>query len=103
MVQVDPPALVRLSEGLSPLVERETFRAWYRVQPKRGVGAMSHGPAWAAWQEATRVERERCADIARRWGETHADGETVNARNAGSKIARGIEGPNVRANLETTE
>ena len=41
------------------------------------------------------AERERCAAIARRWGETHADGVTVNARNAASKIARGIEGPNV--------
>jgi hypothetical protein len=41
------------------------------------------------------AERERCAAVARRWGETHADGETVNARNAASKIARGIEGPNV--------
>ena len=47
--------------GLVP--EREAFRDWYRLQPKRGVGAMSHGSALAAWQEATRVERERCAEI----------------------------------------
>lgn len=40
------------------------------------------------------AERERCIciAIARRWGETHADGVTVNARNAASKIARAIEG-----------
>jgi len=44
---------------------------------------------------AVAAERARCAAIARRWGETHADGVTVNARNAASKIARGIEGPNV--------
>jgi len=43
---------------------------------------------------AVAAERERCAAIARRWGETHADGVTVNARNAADKIARGIEGPN---------
>ena len=49
----------------------------------------------AAIDRAVAAERERCAAVARRWGETHADGETVNARNAASKIARGIEGPNV--------
>lgn len=48
----------------------------------------------AALDAAVAAERDRCATIARRWGETHADGETVNARNAASKIARGIEGPN---------
>ncbi len=60
--------------------------------------------AQAALDEAVRQaldaacaqERERCAAIARQWGETHADGVTVNARNAASKIARGIEGPNVK-------
>ncbi|MBU0753270.1 MAG: hypothetical protein KJ787_03065 [Gammaproteobacteria bacterium] len=35
-------------------------------------------------------EREACADVARRWGETHEPGITVNARNAGRKIADGI-------------
>ena len=34
----------------------------------------------------------RAADIARAWGDTHDPGITVNARNAASKIARGIEG-----------
>jgi hypothetical protein len=53
---------------------------------------------WATWQVAfgagQSTERELCAATARRWGETHADGVTVNARNAASKIARAIEGPN---------
>jgi hypothetical protein len=55
-------------------------------------------PAHVQWRidKAVAAERARCAAIARRWGETHADGVTVNARNAASKIARGIEGPNVR-------
>ena len=55
-----------------------------------------HGPVYdqSALDAAIATERERCAEIARRWGDTHADGETVNARNAASKIARGIEGPN---------
>jgi hypothetical protein len=57
------------------------------------VTMMTELHAFAAAAVAT--ERERCAAVARRWGETHADGETVNARNAASKIARGIEGPNV--------
>jgi len=48
----------------------------------------------SAFDAAVAAERERCAAIARRWGETHADGVTVNARNAADKIARGIEGPN---------
>ena len=51
----------------------------------------------AAIDRAVAAECERGAAVARRWGETHADGETVNARNAASKIARAIEGPNVRA------
>ena len=68
-------------------------------------GAMGLLGGWLAWRRpllryapvcaAVAAERERCAAVARRWGETHADGETVNARNAASKIARGIEGPNV--------
>lgn len=44
----------------------------------------------AAVSVATTAEREACAVIAERWGETHGEGVTVNARNAGSKIARGI-------------
>ena len=40
-------------------------------------------------------ELERCACVARRWGETHEPHITVNARNAAEKIARGIETPNV--------
>lgn len=44
----------------------------------------------SAIDAAIAAECERCAAIALRWGETHADGETVNARNAASKIARGI-------------
>lgn len=48
----------------------------------------------AALDAAVAAERARCAAIARRWGETHDAGVTVNARNAASKIARGIEGPN---------
>lgn len=32
--------------------ERGRFEAWYAQQPKRGVGAMSRGPVWAAWQAA---------------------------------------------------
>ena len=42
---------------------------------------------------AMAAERERCAAVARRWGETHEAHVTVNARNAADKIARAIEGP----------
>ena len=48
------------------------------------------------------AERARCAAIARHWGATHEPGITVNARNAGDKIARGIERSNVRGNAHLT-
>ena len=48
------------------------------------------------------AERERNQQIALAWGNTHEPGETVNARNAASKIARGIAGPNGRHQRETT-
>ena len=44
--------------------------------------------------ECVAAERERCAAVARRWGETHEPHVAVNARNAADKIARAIEGPN---------
>ena len=66
---------------------------------QRGIGKPSQladvfrqGVAWGLADE-----RARGAAVARAWGETHGAEETVNARNASSKIARGIEGPNVRA------
>jgi hypothetical protein len=51
--------------------------------------------AWHAFARAIEaIVRERtideCAAISKRWGETHDAGVTVNARNAGSKIERGI-------------
>ena len=44
----------------------------------------------AALEQAIVAERERCAAVSEMWGATHDAGETVNARNASSKIARGI-------------
>lgn len=55
----------------------------------------SHNTEWYTLEDlhaVVREERLRNAAIATRWGETHADGMTVNARNAASKIARGILG-----------
>lgn len=43
-----------------------------------------------AIEHAVKDERDECAEVARRWGETHEPGITVNARNAGRKIADGI-------------
>jgi len=40
-------------------------------------------------------EREACAEVAERWGEAHGAAVTVNARNAGRKIAIGIRGQGV--------
>lgn len=48
-------------------------------------------------EHAVMVEREECASIAERWGETHVAAVTVNARDAGEKIARGIR---KRSNLK---
>ena len=56
--------------------------------------------SYAAQQVA--AERSKCATIARLWGETHAPHETVNARNAASKIARAIEGHSAAATVTGT-
>lgn len=48
---------------------------------------------------------EEAAQLAERWGETHEPGITVNARNAGRKIATGIRSLNhpVEPKLERAE
>jgi hypothetical protein len=44
----------------------------------------------AALDAVRAEERERCAAMASRWGETHEPHLSVNARNAADKIARAI-------------
>jgi hypothetical protein len=104
------------STALAPPPEPAGFRTRYRSEP----GMIGHYP-WTYSDQARRradrpeheyenlytedqvmallaAERERCAAIATRWGDTHSGYETVNACNAASKIARAIQGPNDQAN-----
>ena len=85
-----------LSEGLGPLLPARDGQA--RVMTLTSDDSDNFQGHWYSPQavaERVAAERERCAAVARRWGETHDAGVTVNARNAADKIARGIEGPNV--------
>lgn len=50
-----------MNDGLGLVAERAAFDRWYKQQPKRGAGAMSRRPAWAAWQMGTSAERARFA------------------------------------------
>ena len=78
---------------------REDFERWY-LQVVKGHpnnltkdedgGYKYLAAMYMGWEAATMIEREACAKVARRWGETHEAHVTVNARNAGRKIADGI-------------
>lgn len=107
----DTPGVLGSNEGLGPLPEQagwavvmhgEAVLFANNAEKARGMSAGATSPVFTSEQmrvyaaRAVVAERERCAAIARRWGETHADGVTVNARNAADKISRDIEGPNVR-------
>lgn len=69
-----------------------TFGEWYKANEAYLVTQpYTNYVAAAAWKAAQAEERERCAAIAREWGDSHGPTVSVNAMNAGSKIARAIE------------
>lgn len=90
---VRPSALAEALRGIADGFDQQ--RPWFRPDElvmhtlRRAADELEKADA------AEAVERERCAAVARRWGETHESHVTVNARNAADKIARAIEGPNV--------
>ena len=63
------------------MIAQETFEAWWRLRSYDGGHPVSrYSQAWAAWQQATEVERARAVTILDRYlndGTTQAEDERV--------------------------